>query len=149
MSTIIKTEQVQNRQVIGTSDLVYCNTKYHTPYLAKLDSQAEMDWQDKIYVGFGKNREAYYSVDKLQAGDIISAAGGSGGNKYPYRGRVVALNADSIEVESLSEKEYGNIIAERRAKPVIESPLAKFSIDELLAELNCRGINVQESVQAR
>lgn len=110
----VKTEQVNGRQCIGTNALVYCNTKYHRPYLARLDEQGEMDWQDREYVGYGKHSRAYYVVEALQPGDLIQCAGGSGGNKYPFKGRVVALTEDTLEVEEIDDKAWSNLLAERK-----------------------------------
>jgi hypothetical protein len=113
--TTIKLDKVSGKKVISTGDLVYCNTKYHAPYLAVIDDNGNPIWQEKVYIGYGKHRETYYSVEGLQAGDIIKAAGGSGGNKYPYVGRVVSVSDTHLEVEPISEKEMSNILAERSA----------------------------------
>ena len=109
--TTIKLDKVAGKRVIGTSDLVYCNTKYHAPYLAIIEN-GQMNWQEKVYIGYGKHRETYYSVETLKVGDLIKAAGGSGGNKYPFVGRVVNLSDTELEVESISEKELSNILAQ-------------------------------------
>lgn len=103
----ITTKIVEGTQVIGTSDLKYCNTKYHPPYLTVVRGE-DMDWQDKVYVGYGKHRQTFYDVSKLQPGDLIKAAAGSGGNKYPFTGRVVAIADDEIEVEEMSLIDFGN-----------------------------------------
>jgi hypothetical protein len=112
----VKIQKVNSRSVITTNALVYCNTKYHSPYLAVISPEGEMDWQDKEHVGYGKHREVYYVVENLQPGDLIQAAGGSGGNKYPFNGRVVTidLEAGNLEVEELSDVEFSNLIAERK-----------------------------------
>lgn len=110
----VNTEQVNGRQCIGVGKLVYCNTKYHKPYLARLDEAGEMDWQVREYVGYGKHRHTYYVVEALQPGDLIQCAGGSGGNKYPFKGRVISLDEATLEVEDLSDKTWSNLVAERK-----------------------------------
>ncbi|GEM_PF-2599456 len=106
--------RVNGRKVIGSNDLVYCNTKYHSPYLAVISADGEMIWQEKIYSGYGKRRSTYYSVEKLMPGDHIQAAGGSGGSKYPFKGRVISITDTEIEVEQLSDEEFSNVLAERQ-----------------------------------
>lgn len=103
----IKITVVEGRQVIGTGDLVYCNTKYHRPYLAVVRGE-EMDWQEKIYVGYGKRRETYYIVEALQPGDLIQAAGGSGGSKYPFKGKILQIGDDVLILEEMTDVEFGN-----------------------------------------
>lgn len=115
MTRTIKLDKVAGKRVIGTSSLVYCNTKYHAPYLAVIDAEGEPIWQEKEHIGYGKHRETYYVVEKLKVGDIIKAAGGSGGNKYPFIGQVVNLTETELVVEEIGEKELSNILAERKA----------------------------------
>lgn len=103
----IKTRTINGTQVISTSDLKYCNTKYHAPYLAIVQGN-EMDWQRKIYVGYGKRQEIYYDVSNLKAGDLIKAAAGSGGNKYPFTGRIISRNETEINVLEMSEIDFSN-----------------------------------------
>jgi hypothetical protein len=114
----VKTQKVNGRHVITTNALTYCNTKYHRPYLAVISPDGEMIWQDKEYVGYGKHRDTFYVVEDLQPGDLIQAAGGSGNNKYPFKGRVVAidLEAGTLEVEEIGDVEFSNIIAELKNK---------------------------------
>ena len=102
-------ETVGGRKVIRPNALVHCNEKYHAPYLAVLDDQGEMIWQEKIYIGYGKSRQTFYVVEELQPGDLIQCAGGSGGNKYPFKGRVltVDLEAGKLEVEEIGERRVG------------------------------------------
>lgn len=115
--------------------LTYCNLKYHAPYLAKVSPQGEMMWQDKEYVGYGKHRDVFYSVANLQVGDIIQVAGGSGGNKYPYKGKVVEKTDEKIVFEELSDQEFSNIIAERKAtKPVEIKPIELSDAEKVLVE---------------
>lgn len=107
----IELETVAWKKVIGASDLVYCNTKYHAPYLAVLKpGQDKPEWQQKVYVGYGKHRQTYYVVEKLKPGDIIKAAGGSGKNEYPYHGRVVSVDDRELVVEEISLKELSNLM---------------------------------------
>ncbi|MGI9951413.1 CRISPR-associated protein Csx16 [Moorellaceae bacterium AZ2] len=114
----VEIQKVNGRYVIPTNALVYCNTKYHKPYLAVVSPSGEMIWQDKEYVGYGKHRQTYYVVEELKPGDLIQAAGGSGTNKYPFKGRVVSIDLEAgiMEVEELSDIEFGNIIAELKNK---------------------------------
>lgn len=112
----VKLQRVNGKRVIGTSSLVYCNTKYHAPYLAVIDDAGEMVWQDKEYIGYGKNRETYYSVEELNPGDLIKAAGGSGGNKYPFTGWVMEITDEVLIVEEVSQKDMSNILADRKDK---------------------------------
>lgn len=113
----ITLQKVGGRRVIGTSDLAYCNTRYHSPYLARLDPAGELEWQDKEYLGYGKRREPYYVVEALRPGDLIQAAGGSGGNKYPFRGRVVSIDDRTLTVEPIDSRTWSNLVAERKAQP--------------------------------
>lgn len=119
--------------VIASDDLVYCNLKYHSPYLAVLTPAGEMDWQEKVSSGYGKHRSVYYSVQKLQAGDYIQAAGGSGGNKYPFKGRVVSLSDTELEVEKLTDEDFSNIIAERKknaaSAPASQAATARYILN--------------------
>jgi hypothetical protein len=110
----VDTTTVQAKQCIGTSALVYCNTKYHKPYLARIAADGEMDWQERVYTGYGKHSQAYYVVEKLQPGDFIQCAGGSGDNKYPFKGKVISVGDDYIEIEELADKAFSNIVAERK-----------------------------------
>lgn len=110
----ITLSRVNGRKVIGSSDLVYCNTKYHAPYLAVISPAGEMIWQEKVHSGYGKHRSTYYSVEELEPGDYIQAAGGSGGNTYPFKGRVISITDTEIEVEKLTDEEFSNIIADRK-----------------------------------
>ncbi len=115
----ISIEKVNGKPVIAHDALTYCNLKYHSPYLAKVSSQGEMVWQDKEYVGYGKHKEVLYSVANLQFGDIIQVAGGSGGNKYPFKGKVSEKTDEKIAFEELTDQEFSNILADRKAaKPV-------------------------------
>ncbi|MDD5435355.1 MAG: hypothetical protein PH343_08000 [Nitrospira sp.] len=120
----IKIEKVNGKPVMAHDALKYCNLKYHAPYLAKISPTREMIWQDKEYVGYGKHKEVFYSVANLQVADIIQAAGGSGGNKYPYKGKVVEKTDEKIVFEELSDQEFSNIIAERKtSKPAELKPV--------------------------
>ena len=116
MASTVQIEKVNGRFVIGTDALTYCNTKYHTPYFAVISPAGEMNWQEKVYVGYGKHRKTYYVVENLQLGDLIQCAGGSGSNKYPFKGRVIAIDLDAgtLEVEKLNDVEFGNLVAERK-----------------------------------
>lgn len=119
----IKIEKANGKPVMAHNALTYCNLKYHAPYFAKISSQGEMVWQDKEYVGYGKHKEVFYSVANLQVGDIIQVAGGSGGNKYPYKGKVVEKTDEKIVFEELTDQEFSNIVAERKVtKPVQVKP---------------------------
>lgn len=126
----INLSKINGKKAIGSNDLVYCNTKYHTPYLAIISAAGEMDWQEKLYSGYGKHRETYYNVENLKPGDYIQAAGGSGGNKYPFKGKVVDPITDTLNVEEISDSEFSNIIAERKAKAAQSAP-PSFSEAEL------------------
>lgn len=120
----INIEKVNGKPVIAHDALTYCNLKYHAPYLAKVSPQGEMVWQDKEYVGYGKHRDVFYSVANLQVGDIIQVAGGSGGNKYPYKGKVSEKTDEKIVFEELNDQEFSNILAERKAtKPAEIKPV--------------------------
>lgn len=139
MSERIDFDTVKGQKVIGTGALGYCNTKYHRPYLAVVRAGEEMDWQEKLYEGYGKHQSVYYSVADLLAGDLIKAAGGSGGNKYPHKARVLEIFDDHMIVETLSDKAFGNAVA---ALVEVEevNPLADFETAQLLAELERRGV---------
>ncbi len=129
----IKIEKVNGKPVMAHNVLKYCNLKYHAPYLAKVSPQGEMVWQDKEYVGYGKNKSVFYSVANLQIGDIIQVAGGSGGNKYPYKGKVVEKTDEKIVFEELTDQEFSNIIAERKAyKPIEIKPIGLSDAEKAL-----------------
>lgn len=129
----IKIEKVNGKPVMAHDALTYCNLKYHAPYLAKVSPQGEMMWQDKEYVGYGKSRDVFYSVANLQVGDIIQVAGGSGGNKYPYKGKVVEKTDEKIVFEKLSDQDFSNIIAERKAtKPAEVKPTELSDAEKVL-----------------
>lgn len=120
----VKTRTVGGRQVITTSNLVYCNTKYHAPYLAVVRGE-DFDWVDKEFVGYGKYRETYYVVENLQPGDLIQAAGGSGGNKYPFKGRIVSIDDEELVVEEMNEVDFSNArIVKAEPRSLDESELA-------------------------
>lgn len=122
MASTVKIQKVNGRSVIGTGSLTYCNTKYHTPYLAVISPVGEMDWQEKVYVGYGKHRETFYCVENLKPGDLIQCAGGSGGNKYPFKGEIVAidLEAGTLEVNQVDDVWFSNAIAERKKAAPLE-----------------------------
>lgn len=129
----IKIEKVNGKPVMAHNALRYCNIKYHSPYLAKISPQGEMVWQDKEYVGYGKHKEVFYSVANLQVGNVIQVAGGSGGNKYPYKGIVVEKTDEKIVFEEMSDQEFSNMIAERKAtKPVEIKPIELSDVEKSL-----------------
>jgi hypothetical protein len=129
----INLSKVNGKKAIGSSDLVYCNIKYHTPYLAVISPAGEMLWQEKLHSGYGKHRETYYNVENLKPGDYIQAAGGSGGNKYPFKGKVVELTDTTLIVEEIQDTEFSNIIAERKRSV---SNTAEFStLDKIIPGL--------------
>jgi hypothetical protein len=123
--TEVSIQRVNGTPVIAHGALKYCNLKYHKPYLAAISEHGDMLWQDKEYVGYGKHKEVFYSVGNLIAGDIVQAAGGSGGNKYPFKGRVVDKTDDTIVFEELSDQEFSNILAERKASKPAEVKAAE------------------------
>lgn len=129
----IKIEKVNGKPVMAHDALTYCNLKYHAPYLAKVSPLGEMMWQDKEYVGYGKHRDVFYSVANLQVGDIIQVAGGSGGNKYPYKGKVAEKTDEKIVFEELSDQEFSNILAERKStKPAEIKPIELSDTEKIL-----------------
>lgn len=133
----VKIEKVNGKPVMAHDALTYCNLKYHAPYFAKVSTQGEMMWQDKEYVGYGKHKDVFYSVANLHVGDIVQAAGGSGGNKYPYKGKVVEKTDEKLVFEQLSDQEFSNIIAERKAQKPVEVKSVELSEAEktLIASL--------------
>lgn len=110
----INLSNVNGKKAIRSNDLVYCNTKYHAPYLAVISAAGEMVWQEKLYSGYGKHKDVYYNVETLKPGDYIQAAGGSGGNKYPFKGKVAELTETTMTVEEISDVEFSNIIAGKK-----------------------------------
>jgi hypothetical protein len=130
----INLSKVNGKKAIGSGDLTYCNTKYHAPYLAVISVAGDMTWQEKLYTGYGKHRDAYYSVEALKSGDYIQASGGSGGN--PFKGKVAELTETTLIVEEIQDAEFSNIIAERKKK-TLEAIVPTFSEDEqrLIASL--------------
>jgi len=131
MSKEVQMTKVNGRWCIGTSALIYCNTKYHAPYLGVIGPDGNLLWQDKEYVGYGKHRETYYVVEGLKAGDLIQAAGGSGTNKYPFHGRVISVDLETgvMEVEDIPDKEWGNVLAELKRQSTAEFNLSKEEMD--------------------
>ena len=113
----VKIEKVNGFNCIASWSLKHFNIKYHAPYLARIDDNGEFDWQPKQYVGYGKRRDVYYDIEALMPGDLIQAAAGSGTNKYPFKGRVLSITDTILEVEELSDKEFGNLVAELVNKP--------------------------------
>lgn len=130
MPDSVKIETVNGRPVIKYDSLTYCNLKYHSPYLAVISSAGDMIWQDKEYTGYGKHRVPYYDVSKLKAGDLIQMAGGSGGNKYPYKGRVIERNAEELTVEKISDQDFSNMVAALK----IEAPAPLSRLESLRAQ---------------
>jgi len=110
----VKTTIVNGKRCIKVNAFTYINTKYHKPYLAVLSPDGEPIWQEKEYVGYGKNAEVYYSVENLRKMDVIKAAGGSGGNKYPFTGIVIDIDDNSITVDSIDYKDFNNMVAKRK-----------------------------------
>ena len=129
----INLSKVNGKKAIGSGDLTYCNTKYHAPYLAVISAVGEMNWQEKLYTGYGKHKEAYYSVEALKPGDYIQAAGGSGGNKYPFKGKVAELTETTLVVEEIPDAEFSNIIAER--KKSVPPPTEFSALEKIIPEL--------------
>lgn len=131
--------EANGRKVITTGDLVYCNTKWHKPYLAVVGPDGEFVWQDKEYSGYRKHRETYYVVEALRVGDLIQAAGGSGSNKYPFKGRVVEIDDLGMVVEKMTDREFGNAVAALKngnPQSKLESLLAeKAKLEAALAEV--------------
>jgi len=110
----VNTTIVNGKRCIKVNAFTYINIKYHKPYLAVLSPEGEPIWQDKEYVGYGKNAEVYYSVENLKKMDVIKAAGGSGSNKYPFTGIVVDIDDKTIKVESIDYKDFNNMVAKRK-----------------------------------
>jgi hypothetical protein len=140
----INLSKVNGKKAIGSDDLVYCNTKYHAPYLAIISSIGEMNWQEKLYIGYGKYREAYYNVENLKPGDYIQASGGSGGNKYPFKGKVAELTETTLVVEEIPDAEFSNIIAERKKSVNTEFSALEKIIPELREKINKNEITSAE-----
>lgn len=113
----VKTQKVNGKRCVAVNSFGYINTKVHKPYLAVMNAVGDPVWQDREYIGYGKHSEVFYCVEKLKPGDLIKAAGGSGGNKYPFVGIVKEVQEDALMVESMDYQEFGNIIAERKAAP--------------------------------
>jgi len=82
-----------------------------------------MDWQPIIRVGYGKSAEPYYVVENLQPSDLIQVAGGSGTNKYPFKGQVVSISETELKVKSLSDIEFSNARAATTAAELNEDEL--------------------------
>ncbi|MBW1947565.1 MAG: hypothetical protein JRI33_06455 [Deltaproteobacteria bacterium] len=118
----VKIGKTNGRPTIGCQSLVYCNTRYHRPYLAIVRGK-EMDWQPIEYVGYGKKADPHYVVENIQPGDLIQVAGGSGGNKYPFKGRVVSITENELMVKKLSDAEFGNARANYTAAELNEDEL--------------------------
>lgn len=134
----INISKINGKKAIGSDDLVYCNTKYHAPYLAVISEAGEMVWQEKLYSGYGKHRQTYYNVENLKLGDYIQAAGGSGGNKYPFKGKVAELTETTLTVEEISDIEFSNIIAEKKAKVHVKAQVKVaefFELEEIIPKL--------------
>lgn len=68
----------------------YVNTKWHKPYLFRLDATGNVEFQPRFRDGW--NGPIYYDVSNLKVGDWIQAAGGSFKNKYPLHGQVLEVN---------------------------------------------------------
>lgn len=103
-------EKIGGEWCLKYNEVIYCNDRYHKPYLAKVEG-GEFEWQDKKYTGYGKNRIAYYSVSELAVGDYIQMAGGSGGNKYPWKGQVTEIDREigTITLYQMSDEEFSNV----------------------------------------
>ncbi len=135
--TTINLSNVSGKKAIRSNDLVYCNTKYHAPYLAVISASGETVWQEKLYSGYGKHRDTYYNVENLKPGDYIQAAGGRGGNKYPFKGKVAELTETTLTVEETSDIEFSNIIAEKKAKVQAKSQVKSefFELEKIIPKL--------------
>jgi len=114
MLTAVETDKVSGFQVIRYDALVYCNLKAHAPYLARITDTGEFDWQQKVFLGYGKRRETFYVVENLEPGDLVQCAGGSGGNTYPFKGRVISLTETTFTVDEIDPKTWSNLIARRK-----------------------------------
>ena len=127
-----KLTTIKGQRSVSCKAFGHLNTKYHAPYMAVLGEDGEPAWQEKLYDGYGKRADIYYSVEGLHQGVICKVAGGSGGNKYPQVFEVVEVTEDELVYTPMTTREWDNMSAELKQLAKDEPPLT--TLEKLLVQ---------------